>query len=52
MKIKLVYVILIFLFCICLRIYNQVYSEFHPICEEVKEEITSKLNSDTGIVCL
>lgn len=52
MKIKLIYIILLFSFFLGIRVYNQVYSVYHPINDDVYEDISSLLTSETGVFCL
>jgi hypothetical protein len=51
-KIKIVYVIIVFLVLIGFRIYNQYQSIFDTISEEVYDEINHIIETDTGIVCV
>jgi hypothetical protein len=52
MKIKLGYIIFVFLALLCIRVFNQLRSEVFVMDDMVYDEINQLLNVDSGIVCI
>jgi hypothetical protein len=51
-KIKIIYVIILFVFLIGMRAYNLFQSNYYPISDEVCDEINRMIETDTGIICV